>query len=114
MSKRRVVITGMGIISPVGNKLEEAWQNICAGNSGIRRIEDFDVSDYATQIAGTIVDFDVADYISKREARRMDVFMHYGIAASVDAIHDSGSPAKPIPVSSAIGLFHVVMSPRLN
>jgi 3-oxoacyl-[acyl-carrier-protein] synthase II len=90
LSKRRVVITGMGIISPVGNKLEEAWQNICAGNSGIRRIEDFDASDYATQIAGTIVDFDVADYISKKEARRMDIFMHYGIAASVDAIRDSG------------------------
>ncbi|MDX1404050.1 MAG: beta-ketoacyl-ACP synthase II [Woeseiaceae bacterium] len=90
MSKRRVVITGMGIISPVGNRLESAWQNVCEGRSGIRRIEDFDVSSFATQIAGTIADFEVTDYIEKRDARRMDTFMHYGIAASVDALQDSG------------------------
>lgn len=90
MSKRRVVITGMGIISPVGNMLEQAWQNICEGKSGIRRIEDFDVSDYVTQIAGTIIDFDVTAYIPGKDARRMDPFMHYGIAASEDALRDSG------------------------
>ena len=80
----------MGIISPVGNRLESAWQNVCEGRSGIRRIEDFDVSSFATQIAGTIADFEVTDYIEKRDARRMDTFMHYGIAASVDALQDSG------------------------
>ena len=90
MSKRRVVITGMGIISPVGNKLETAWQNVCAGKSGIRALEDFDVSTFTTRIAGTISDFEITDYLAARDARRMDVFMHYGIAACVDALKDSG------------------------
>jgi len=80
----------MGILSPVGNNLETAWQNVCAGKSGIRKIEDFDVSTFATQIAGTISAFDIEEYIPKRDARRMDVFMHYGIASSVDALRDSG------------------------
>lgn len=80
----------MGIISPVGNQIETAWQNVCEGRSGIRRLEDFDVSSFATQIAGTIGDFDVTRYLEKRDARRMDEFMHYGIAASVDALKDSG------------------------
>ena len=80
----------MGIISPVGNELDSAWQNICEGRSGITLIEDFDVSSYATRIGGTISDFDVSEYIAPRDARRMDTFMHYGIAASVDALKDSG------------------------
>jgi 3-oxoacyl-[acyl-carrier-protein] synthase II len=80
----------MGIISPVGNQLETAWQNVCEGRSGLRKLEDFDVSTFTTQIAGTISDFDVTDYLSKRDARRMDIFMHYGIAAGVDALRDSG------------------------
>ncbi len=90
MSLRRVVVTGMGIVSPVGSKVETAWQNVCAGKSGLRQIEDFDASTFATRIAGTIVDFDIEDYISAKEARRMDIFMHYGIGASVDALRDSG------------------------
>lgn len=90
MSMRRVVVTGMGIVSPVGSKVETAWQNVCAGKSGLRQIEDFDASTFATRIAGTIVDFDIEDYISAKEARRMDIFMHYGIGASVDALRDSG------------------------
>ena len=90
MSNRRVVITGMGIISPVGNNVETAWQNVCAGKSGIRLLEDFDVSTFATQIAGTIADFEVTDYLARKDARRMDIFMHYGIAACVDALRDSG------------------------
>jgi len=90
MSMRRVVVTGMGIVSPVGSKVETAWQNVCAGKSGLRQIEDFDASAFATRIAGTIVDFDIADYIATKEARRMDIFMHYGIGASVDALRDSG------------------------
>jgi len=80
----------MGIVSPVGSKVETAWQNVCAGKSGLRQIEDFDASTFATRIAGTIVDFDIEDYISAKEARRMDIFMHYGIGASVDALRDSG------------------------
>ena len=90
MSKRRVVITGMGIVSPVGNQIETAWENVCAGKSGIRALEDFDVSTFATRIAGTITDFDVTDYLAAKDARRMDVFMHYGIAACVDALRHSG------------------------
>lgn len=90
MSKRRVVVTGMGILSPVGNSVSAAWHNVCEGRSGIRRLEDFDVSGFATQIAGTIQDFDVANYISVRDARRMDIFMHYGIASCVDALQGSG------------------------
>ena len=95
MSKRRVVITGMGIISPVGNTIESAWENVCNGRSGIRQIEDFDVSEYATRIAGTILDFDASAYLERRDARRMDVFMHYGIAASEDALADSGLEVTP-------------------
>jgi 3-oxoacyl-[acyl-carrier-protein] synthase II len=80
----------MGIVSPVGNDIETAWGNVCEGRSGIRRIEEFDVSGFATQIAGTIQGFDVTEYIPARDARRMDVFMHYGIASCVDAMKDSG------------------------
>jgi len=87
---RRVVVTGMGINSPVGNDIETAWGNIREGRSGIGPIEEIDASEFATQIAGEVRDFDIGDYISKREARRMDTFMHYGIAASVDAVKDSG------------------------
>ncbi len=90
MTTRRVVVTGMGIISPVGNTIDSAWQNICEGRSGIRAIDEFDASSFATRIAGTIRDFDVAKYISPRDARRMDVFMHYGIASCVDAVADAG------------------------
>ncbi|MGI9204281.1 MAG: beta-ketoacyl-ACP synthase II [Woeseiaceae bacterium] len=90
MSTRRVVVTGMGIISPVGNDIATAWTNVCEGRSGIRRLDDFDVSGFATQVAGTVSDFAVADYMSPRDARRMDIFMHYGIASSVEALKDSG------------------------
>ena len=90
MSKRRVVITGMGILSPVGNQIETAWKNVCEGQSGIRKIEDFDVSTFTTQIAGTISDFDVTEYLPRKDARRMDIFMHYGVASCVDALQDSG------------------------
>ena len=90
MSMRRVVVTGMGIISPVGNDVATAWGSVIEGRSGIRMLEDFDCSEFATQIAGTIQDFDIADYMSKRDARRMDIFMHYGVAACVDALKDSG------------------------
>ena len=80
----------MGIISPVGNHLETAWQNVCEGRSGISRLDAFDPSSFSTQIAGTISDFDVTRYVDKRDARRMDIFMHYGIASCIDALRDSG------------------------
>ncbi len=87
---RRVVVTGMGIVSPVGNDINTAWHNICEGRSGIGPIEEIDASEFATRVAGEVRDFDIGDYMSPRDARRMDRFMHYGIAASVDAVKDSG------------------------
>jgi len=80
----------MGIISPVGNTIDTAWDNIREGRSGIRPIEAIDASEFATRIAGEIREFEIGDYIPPREARRMDRFMHYGIAAAVDAVRDSG------------------------
>ena len=90
MSKRRVVVTGLGLISPVGNILEEAWNKLLAGRSGITRITRFDASGFASQVAGEVKGFDVAQYLSAKEARRMDVFIHYGMAAGIQAIKDSG------------------------
>lgn len=89
-SKRRVVITGMGIVSPVGSKLEDAWTNIREGRSGITAIDTFDAAGFATRIAGQVRDFDVSAYLAAKDARKMDTFMHYGIGACVDALHDSG------------------------
>jgi 3-oxoacyl-[acyl-carrier-protein] synthase II len=88
--RRRVVVTGLGIVSPVGNDVATAWSKLTAGRSGVGRITRFDASSFRTQIAGEVKDFDVAAYMPPKEARRMDVFIHYGIAASVQAIKDSG------------------------
>ncbi|WP_395787126.1 beta-ketoacyl-ACP synthase II [Aquimonas sp.] len=90
MSKRRVVITGMGIVSPVGNDLASAWDNITHGRSGIGPITQFDPTAYATRIAGEVRDFDPAAYIPAKEAKRMDPFIHYGVAAGLMALKDSG------------------------
>lgn len=90
MGKRRVVITGMGIVSPVGSRLDEVWRNVCDGVSQIGPIDEFDASSYATQIAGTAKDFDVDQYLSKKDQRKNDPFIHYGVAASIEAIKDSG------------------------
>ncbi len=90
MFKRRVVVTGLGIISPVGNTISEAWKNIVAGRSGISRITRFDASAFSSQIAGEVDGFDVSEYIPAKEARRMDVFIHYGIAAAIQSIQDAG------------------------
>ena len=90
MSNRRVVITGMGIISPVGSRVDDAWRNVCEGNSQIGRFDDFDASTYPTQIAGTVMDFDIDQYMSKKDQRKNDPFIHYGVAASAEAIKHSG------------------------
>ncbi|MCK5092038.1 MAG: beta-ketoacyl-ACP synthase II, partial [Gammaproteobacteria bacterium] len=90
MSKRRVVITGLGIISPVGLSITEAWDNIIAGKSGIRPITRFDVTDFPVRFGGTIEGFDVSKYISPKDVKKMDPFIHYGIAAGAQAIKDAG------------------------
>lgn len=90
MSKRRVVVTGLGHISPVGNDVETGWANIVAGKSGIGTVTRFDASDLACRIAGEVKDFDITSYLNPKDARRMDYFMHYGIAASLQAIADAG------------------------
>lgn len=95
MARKRIVVTGLGIISPVGNTVGQAWENILAAKSGIRRITRFDPSDLPVQIAGEVRDFDVANYLSPKEARRFDTFIHFGIAASMDAIRDAGLEANP-------------------
>ena len=88
--RRRVVITGLGIISPIGNDVATAWSNALEGRPGITRITRFDASGFNAQIAGEVKNFDVTKYMTAKEARRMDTFIHYGIAASIEAIKDSG------------------------
>ncbi|HEX7811739.1 MAG TPA: beta-ketoacyl-ACP synthase II [Burkholderiales bacterium] len=95
MSRRRVVVTGLGIVCPVGNSVKEAWSNILAGKSGITRITRFDATPFASQIAGEVKNFDVGSVLSPKEARRVDTFIHYGIAAAAEAIKDSGLEASP-------------------
>ena len=90
MAKRRVVITGLGIVSPVGIGVTHAWQSIIDGKSGIARITRFDASLFASQIAGEIKDFDVTQYLPAKDARRMDTFIHYGLVAAMEAVKDAG------------------------
>lgn len=90
MNRRRVVVTGMGIISPVGNSVAQAWDNISNGRSGIARITRFDARSFPTQIAAEVKDFDLAGYLSPKEARRYDTFIHFGLAAAMDALKDAG------------------------
>jgi 3-oxoacyl-[acyl-carrier-protein] synthase II len=93
--RRRVVVTGLGIISPVGNTVPQAWDSILAGKSGITRVSKFDPARLASQIAGEVKGFDVAAYLSPKEARRMDTFIHYGMAAGLQAWRDSGMAVTP-------------------
>ena len=90
MSRRRVVVTGLGLISPVGNGVAEAWNNVLAGKSGVGQITRFDTEGFACRIAGEVKGFNIENYLTARDARRMDVFIHYGVAAGVDALKDSG------------------------
>jgi 3-oxoacyl-[acyl-carrier-protein] synthase II len=108
-----VVITGLGIVSPVGNDIQTAWQNIVGGLSGIGRITRFDPTDFNCHIAGEVKDFDITQYLSAKEARQMDTFIHYGIAAGVQAWKDSGieltdesSTRAGVIVGSGIGGLH--------
>ena len=110
MAKRRVVVTGLGVVSPVGNTTEEAWKNILAGKSGIAPIEHFDTSKFSVRFGGSIRGFDVTEYLNPKDARKMDPFIHYGIAASTQAIRDSGLEVTEenaerigVAVSSGIG-----------
>jgi 3-oxoacyl-[acyl-carrier-protein] synthase II len=92
MTRRRVVVTGLGCVSPVGNTVADAWANVLAGKSGIGPISKFDASAFTCKIAGEVRDFVLDDYIGSKEARTMDSFIHYGIAASVQAVADAGLP----------------------
>ncbi|GMV54751.1 MAG: 3-oxoacyl-[acyl-carrier-protein] synthase 2 [Betaproteobacteria bacterium] len=93
MTRRRVVVTGLGIVSPVGNTVKEAWANITSGRSGIGAITRFDASGFPVRIAGEVRGFDVSAYLSPKEARRYDLFIHYGLAAASDALRDAGISA---------------------
>ncbi|MBI5040530.1 MAG: beta-ketoacyl-ACP synthase II [Gammaproteobacteria bacterium] len=115
MSKRRVVITGLGIISPVGNTVAAAWENILAGRGGIRPIDSFDVSNFGVRFGGTIVDFDATQYITAKEIKKMDPFVHYGIAAGCQAIADAGLEVTEanaerigVAIGSGIGGLHTI------
>ena len=90
MSKRRVVVTGLGVVSPVGIGVETAWANLVAGKSGITNITKFDASPFASQIAGEVKEFDVSQFLPAKDARRMDTFIQYGMAAAIEAVKDSG------------------------
>lgn len=92
MSRRRVVVTGLGCISPVGNTVADAWANLLAGQSGIDLITKFDTSNFACKIAGEVKGFDLESYLSAKDARGMDTFIHYGIAAAAQAVQDAGLP----------------------
>jgi 3-oxoacyl-[acyl-carrier-protein] synthase II len=90
MTKRRVVVTGLGCIAPVGNTVAECWSHLLAGKSGIDTIQSFDASSFACKFAGEVKGFDVTQYISEKEARHMDRFIHLGMAAAMQAVQDSG------------------------
>ena len=86
MSKRRVVVTGLGVVSPVGSTVQSAWDAILRGESGIAPVTRFDVSAFPVRFGGAVRDFDVSQYMQPKEARRMDEFQHYGVAAGVQAV----------------------------
>ncbi|CNH92372.1 MULTISPECIES: beta-ketoacyl-ACP synthase II [Yersinia] len=106
MSKRRVVVTGLGMLSPVGNTVESTWKAVLAGQSGISLIDHFDTSAYATRFAGLVKDFNCEEYISRKDARKMDAFIQYGVAAGMQAMQDSGlevTEANASRIGAAIG-----------
>ena len=120
MSKRRVVVTGLGLVSPVGNDVESSWEAMKSGKSGISTLTQIDTSDFTTHFGGSIKGFDCERYIPAKDARRMDVFMHYGIAAGVQAFDDSGlheadfNPERfGVAVGSGIGGINMIEATAL-
>lgn len=110
MSERRVVITGLGMVAPVGHTVKESWENILAGKSGIQPITHFDIEPFSVHFGGPIYGFDVTQYVPKKDVRKMDKFIHYGIAAGSQAIEDSGleindetAPRIGVAIGSGIG-----------
>ncbi len=106
MSKRRVVVTGLGLVSPVGNTVDSTWKALVAGKSGIAPITKFDASEFTTRFSGSVKDFDVEQYMSRKDARKMDLFIQYGMAAGIQAVEDSGlemDKVDPTRVGTAIG-----------
>ena len=110
MSKRRVVVTGMGMLSPVGNTVESSWKALLEGQSGIVNIEHFDATNFSTRFAGLVKDFNCEEYMSKKDARKMDLFIQYGVAAGIQALDDSGlqiseenAPRVGVAIGSGIG-----------
>ena len=110
MSKRRVVVTGLGLLTPVGNTVEESWKNIVAGKSGIAPITAFDASQFSTRISGSVKNFDATEYLSVKDIKKMDTFIHFGIAAGIQALDDSGievteenAPRIGVAIGSGIG-----------
>ncbi|ABV87812.1 beta-ketoacyl-ACP synthase II [Shewanella pealeana] len=106
MSKRRVVITGLGLVSPVGNTVDSSWKALVSGKSGIAPITKFDASEFTTRFSGSVKDFDVEQYMSRKDARKMDLFIQYGMAAGIQAVEDSGlemDKLDPARVGTAIG-----------
>lgn len=106
MSKRRVVVTGLGMLSPVGNTVESTWNALLAGQSGISLIDHFDTTAYATKFAGLVKNFNSEDFISRKDARKMDAFIQYGIAAGIQAMQDAGldiTEANANRIGAAIG-----------
>ncbi|HTT37473.1 MAG TPA: beta-ketoacyl-ACP synthase II [Burkholderiales bacterium] len=103
MSRRRVALTGLGVVCPVGNNVKEAWSNIVAGRPGVTRITRFDASPFASQIAGQVHGFEITKILLPKEARRLDIFIHYGLAAAIEAIADAGLQANP-PDAERIGV----------
>lgn len=87
---RRVVVTGLGLVTPVGNTVKESWENILAGKSGIAPIEHFDATGFNTRFGGSVKNFDISPYLNPKDARKMDLFIQYGVAAGAQAISDAG------------------------
>ncbi|WP_041422167.1 beta-ketoacyl-ACP synthase II [Shewanella sediminis] len=106
MSKRRVVVTGLGLVTPVGNTVDSSWKALVSGKSGIAPITKFDASEFSTRFSGSVKDFDVEQYMSKKDARKMDLFIQYGMAAGIQAVTDSGldmDKLDPARVGTAVG-----------
>ncbi|WGW01325.1 beta-ketoacyl-ACP synthase II [Vibrio sp. YMD68] len=110
MSKRRVVVTGMGMLSPVGNSVESSWKALLAGQSGIVDIDHYDTTNFTTRFAGLVKDFNCEEYMTKKDARKMDLFIQYGVAAGIQAMDDSGltitednAPRVGVAIGSGIG-----------